>query len=282
VPPFDPNAFHDFEQRGWERASEHYGDLFGSLTAQLSDALLDAAGVMSGTRVLDVCTGPGFIAGAATARGATVVGVDFSSAMVADAARRHPAVTFRQGDAEALPFDAGTFDAIVMSFGLLHLARPDAALAEAHRALRAGGRYALTVWAAPEQAVGFGMALKAIEEHGNPNVGLPEGPPFFRFSAADELCRTLAATGFGDIHVETRPLVWRLASPDALFEALLKGGVRIAAVLRAQTPDALTAIRTAVRRGVEGYAKDGAYLIPMPAVLAAATKPGAGPSTGSP
>ena len=159
----DPSAFHDFEHAGWERAAAFYGDAFGALTAQTAPAVLDAAGAGPGSRLLDVCSGPGFIAAAAAARGATVSGLDFSSAMVAAARQRFPALTFREGDAEALPFDAGSFDAVTMNFGLLHLARPDTALAEAHRVLRPGGRYAFTVWAAPERAVGFGLALRAIE-----------------------------------------------------------------------------------------------------------------------
>jgi len=270
--PFEPNAFHAFEQQGWERASEYYGDAFGSLTAQIAEPLLDAAGVTAGERVLDVCTGPGIAAGAAAARGASVVGLDFSAAMIAEGQRRHPDIVFREGDAEALPFDAGSFDAVVMSFGLLHLARPDTAIAEAHRVLKTGGRYALTVWAAPEQAVGFGMTLKAIQDHGFAAVPLPEGPPFFRFSADGEFRATLERAGFTAVDVRTIPLVWRLPSPDAMFEALSKGGVRTAAVLRAQAPDALAAIRAAIRRGVEGYAKGGEYHVPMPAILASGKK----------
>ena len=96
-------------------------------------------GYSAGTRVLDVATGPGTIAGVAAARGADVVGLDFSGAMIAEATRLHPAVAFREGDAHALPFDAASFDAVVMNFGLLHLARPETAMAEAHRVLRGDG-----------------------------------------------------------------------------------------------------------------------------------------------
>ncbi len=270
--PFDPAAFHDFEQAGWQRAAEHYGDAFGALTAQTADALLDSVGASAGRRLLDVATGPGFIAGAAAARGWDVVGLDFSPAMIAEARRRHPAVTFRDGDAEALPFDAGAFDAVVMNFGLLHLARPDAALAEAHRVLRAGGRYAFTVWAPPDRAVGFGIILRAVEAFGTTNVPLPDGPPFFLFSAPDETRRSREHAGFADVEVRELPLVWRLPSADAPFDALSRGGVRTAAVLRAQTPTALAAIRAAVRREVEAYAREGGFVIPMPAVLASATK----------
>jgi SAM-dependent methyltransferase len=264
-------AFHEFEHAGWERASAHYGDAFGALTIQAAPYLLDAVGASAGTRLLDVATGPGFIAGAAAARGAAVVGLDFSAAMITEARRRHPSIDFREGDAEALPFEAATFDAVMMNFGLLHLARPDQAIAEARRVLRPGGRYGLTVWAGPEQAVGFGMVLGAVQEHGNPNVPLPDGPPFFQFSAADQFVKALERASFTDVTVRTVPLMWKLTSPDAVFDALSQGGVRTAAVLRAQTPEAISAIRAAVRQKVEAFAGEDAYLLPMPAVLASAS-----------
>jgi SAM-dependent methyltransferase len=266
--PFDAEAFHEFERAGWERASAFYVDAFGELTRQTAADLLDAVGAGRGVRLLDVATGPGFIAAAAAARGAEVVGIDFSAAMIETAARTHPGVPFREGDAEALSFESGRFDAVVMNFGLLHLARPETALAEARRVLRRGGRYAFTIWAPPERAVGFGMVLRAVNALGQSNVSLPEGPPFFRFSDHDECRRAFEASGFDAVEVRELPLEWRLTSADAVFDALSRGGVRTAAVLRAQTPEALVATRGAVRGEVERYARDGAFVIPMPAVLA--------------
>jgi len=145
--PSGTEAFHDFEQAGWERAARFYVDSFGPLTVQAAPALLDAVHAGSGTRFLDVACGPGFVAAAAAGRGADVTGLDFASAMIDEASRRHPGVAFRQGDAEELSFEDDRFDAITMNFGMLHLARPDAAIAEARRVLRRGGRYAFTVWA---------------------------------------------------------------------------------------------------------------------------------------
>ena len=162
---------------------------------------------------------------------------------------------------------------MIMNFGLLHLARPDTAIAEARRVLRPGGRYAFTIWAAPDQAVGFGLVLKAVEAFGRLDVGLPEGPPFFRFSDADECRHVLEEAGFNQIGVRTLPLTWTLPSPDGVFDAVTRGGVRTAAVLRAQTPQALDEIRAAVRRSVERYARGDAFEVPMPAVIASATKP---------
>src|SRR4051812_15424281 len=207
--------FHDFEQTGWERAADHYGDAFGALTSQTIPPLLRAAAAQKGTRLLDVASGPGYVAGEAAALGALPIGVDFAEEMVALASHRYPSLTFQQGDAEALPFADRSFDAVTINFGVLHLARPDTALAEAHRVLTPGGRCALTVWAAPDVSVGFGIVLNAIDTHGRMDVPLPTGPPFFRFSEAAEASRSMAAAGFVDVRVETVPLIWRLPSGDA-------------------------------------------------------------------
>jgi SAM-dependent methyltransferase len=271
--PFDHGPFHQFEQSGWEVAAAHYADAFGIVTIQTTDALLDQVGASSGTRLLDVACGPGFVAAAAARRGADAAGIDFSAAMIADARRRHPEIRFEEGDASALRFDPASVDAVVMNFGMLHLARPEAAIAEAHRVLRPGGRYGFTVWATPDLAVGFGLVLRAIEALGTTSVPLPDGPSFFRFSDPDEVRRTLDRAGFSEVDVRRLPLTWPLSSPDALFEAMARGGVRTAAILRAQTPAALEAIRAAVRQEVQQYATDGGFVVPMQAVLAVARRP---------
>lgn len=274
--PIDPVAFHNFEHAGWQKASTFYAETFGTLTALTIDPLLESVRVRSGIRVLDVASGPGYAAGAAAARGATVVGIDFSPLMVEEAKQRFEGVAsleFLEGDAQKLPFESGQFGAVVMNFGLLHLARPEVAISEAFRVLEAGGRYAFTVWAKPDEAVGFGVVLRAMETHGRTDVGLPDGPPFFRFSDAGECRRTLAQAGFREINVQQLPLIWNLPSADALFQAALCGGVRTSAALQAQTPEALAAIRSAVHAALERYTRDDDVALPMGVVLASAAKP---------
>jgi ubiquinone/menaquinone biosynthesis C-methylase UbiE len=163
--------------------------------------------------------------------------------MVAEASRRFPALEFRQGDAEALPFPDGCFDAVAMSFGLMHLGRPEQALREARRVLRPGGRIGFTVWCAPAEAVGLGLVLDAVRAHGNAAVPLPPGPPFFRYSDPTESRSVLLDAGFTRPEVTRLPQLWRLPSSDALYD----GSVRMAGLLRAQTPEAFPAIRAAVR-----------------------------------
>jgi ubiquinone/menaquinone biosynthesis C-methylase UbiE len=108
----EEDAFSAFERRGWEHLAQSYHSYYADLTTQSNDALLDALEVGPGTRFLDVATGPGYVAAAAAARGAEAVGVDFAAAMVDQARRLCPGLTFRVGSAEDLPFPDAGFDAV--------------------------------------------------------------------------------------------------------------------------------------------------------------------------
>lgn len=269
----DDDAFRAFERAGWESVPRAYDDCFARLTSQSIEPLLDAGDVRAGMEVLDVATGPGYAAAAAAKRGAGVVGVDFSLAMLEEARRQHPAIEFRAGDAEQLPFADESFDAVVMNFGLLHVPRPERAMAQALRVLRPRGCFAFTVWAPPEQALGLGLVLRAVQLHGDMSVPLPPGPPFFRFSDPAECERVLLEAGFVAARVTQVAQVWRMDSPDALFEHFLQGTVRMSALLRAQTAQALAAIRDELRDASAACRKGDVIEMPMPSVLASAARP---------
>jgi len=268
----DPGAFKTFEHAGWQKVSKQYHEAFADLTSQAIQPLLDAVSAGKGMRLLDVATGPGYVAAAASQRGASVIGVDFSTVMVAEASRQVPKVQFREGDAEALPFADGSFDAVVMNFGLLHLGNPEQAFIEAHRVLRTSGQFAFTVWCKPEETVGFRIVLDAVRAHGQMNVPLPPGPPFFRFSDPGECVQALLNAGFAMPEVVQIPQTWRLPSPDALFKAMQEATVRTAGMLRAQSAEALAAIGRSIREAAAAYQKGDGIELPMPAVLASAKK----------
>jgi SAM-dependent methyltransferase len=267
--------FRDFERAGWEDAGvgTTYHTHLSDVTTQSVDALLDAAAVRNGSRVLDVVTGAGYVAGAAAQRGAEVMGIDFSAAQVHMARERYPAVRFEQADAEALPFEPDTFDAVVNGFGMCHFPDPDVALREAFRVLKRGGRVAFTVWDTPERAVGFGAVYAAVRAHGSLDVGLPAGPNFFLFSDPEQSTTALRHAGFVSPSCRQMPQVWRIADPDELFEVITEGTVRAAATLRAQRPQARAAIRAALRDTVTAYKRGQYFEVPMPAVVATAAKP---------
>ena len=269
----DPDSFRDFEHAGWENIPASYHEAFGALTRQAIEPLLDAAGVKRRINFLDIASGPGYVAAAAAKRGATVLGVDFSPAMVAQARQLHGGIEFREGDAEHLPLGKGLFDAAAMNFGILHLGQPEKALLEAHRVLRSGARFAFSVWALPQETIGFGIVLRAVELYGEPRVVLPEGPPFFRYSDPEECTRGLIVAGFESPAVTRVRQIWRLPAGDGLFNAMKDSTVRTAGLLRAQKPTVLNKIRDAVRTEVANYTKKGVVELPMPALIASGIKP---------
>jgi len=262
-----PEAFKAFEHDRWQSAARVYHDEFGRLTSQVAVPLLELAGVAAGVRHLDLASGPGYIAAESARRGARVTGTDFSAEMVTLARSLHRGVEFREADAEALPFDDASFDAVTMGFLLGHLARPAAAVREAWRVLASGGRLALAWWQAPERTIAFAIVADAVRRHGRIDVGLPSAPPFELFGNADTLRTLLAEAGFAAVEVREAPLVWRLANGEEMFDAYLNGTARTGGLLRAQSAEALAAIRAEVVEQCRARERAGRLELPMPAWL---------------
>jgi demethylmenaquinone methyltransferase/2-methoxy-6-polyprenyl-1,4-benzoquinol methylase len=99
--------------------------------------------VWPGDRVLDACCGTGDFAIEAERHGGRVVGLDFSERMIARARRKSPTVEWVRGDALALPFEDGEFDAATVGFGIRNLEDLEGGLRELHRVLRPGGLVAV-------------------------------------------------------------------------------------------------------------------------------------------
>jgi ubiquinone/menaquinone biosynthesis C-methylase UbiE len=272
-----PETFKSFEHRGWCRVARCYDTAFGAATSQSIPAMLDAVAAGPGKRVLDVACGPGYVAAEAAARGASVLGVDFASDMVQLARSKWPTLEFLEGDAEQLTLPGAAFDAVVMNFGILHLADPDAAVARAMALLAPGGTFAFTVWMPPPQTTPFAIVLESVEKFGQLNIGVPPGPPMFRFAEMHETRRVLEAFGFARIEFRPLPIALSLTDPDTLFQIMLEGGVRTSGLLKAQSASALEAIRAHMRTRVLEYrdatSPQPAYRLPMPAILITATRP---------
>ena len=110
-----PDPFWTFEHTAWERSARSYHNFWTRLTSQTIEPLLSAVQRGDTTRLLDVATGAGNVAQTAVGKGMRVVGVDFSTAMLAQARKQYPKVDFCEGDAEVLPFADNSFDAIIGS-----------------------------------------------------------------------------------------------------------------------------------------------------------------------
>jgi len=137
----------------WERRAAHFDEDFGHSIASPAeraawDRILDLVIPAGGPHdALDAGCGTGFLALELAARGHRVTGIDFAPSMVARAREKAAAsglaVRFDQGDAENLPFAAGSFDLVVSRHVLWTLPHPERALDEWLRVLRPGGRLAV-------------------------------------------------------------------------------------------------------------------------------------------
>ena len=268
---YAPDSFKGMEHAGWELRAGSYDKLFGSITRHAIEPLLDATAVHAGASVLDLCCGPGYAAGAAAARGAQAVGIDFSRAMVEMAQSLHPAAAFQQGDAEALDFEPETFDAVICSFGVNHLPDPGKALRESYRVLRPGGRIAFSMWCAPGKSKFHQLVLQSIRDYGTTEVPLPPAPPPFHFSDPAACAAELISAGFVDPDVNEIALAFR---PSAATEvlALTACAVRLDMMIERQSDRARERIRRAITEGAEAFRVGALLEIPMPAVLASGVK----------
>lgn len=102
--------FHDLEFKNWQKAPAAYNKGWGSLTSQCIPAVLASVGCAPGVRLLDVATGPGFVAEAAAKQGAEVVALDFSAKML-DLARERLKAEGVLGSEVGLSMSSGPFSA---------------------------------------------------------------------------------------------------------------------------------------------------------------------------
>lgn len=269
--PFDPEAVRAFEHGRWQRAAAVYEATFASATHPFIDALLDTAQVTSGTRLLDIACGPGILASTASARGATVTGLDFSPAMLAIARSRDSTIRFDEGDAESLPYADGQFEAVVSNFGVHHVPRPALALAEAYRVLCRGGCVAFSCWADQSENVAWKLLFEAIARHGDPAASQAP-PPGGGFGTAVQCADALRHVGFTDCTTALLRATWHQASAHALVAALQAGTARMAAMIEAQPRAALPAIIADIDANAARYRDANGIALPIAATIAAGVK----------
>ncbi|CAK7287039.1 class I SAM-dependent methyltransferase [Streptomyces misionensis] len=238
--------------------------------------LLSAAGLGPGDHVLDLACGTGFAARAAAALvGPTgrVRGADIDEGMVrvarAHRSPRCPDTDFTAAPADRLPYAAATFDAVVCQQGAQLFPDLTAALAEAARVTRPGGRFAATVWAPVDRLPYFLAEQRALEKYA------PDALPYLARAyarTADQLTTALYTAGYRDTaHREvtfdvTLPPLDRYAREhlDTLWGGMLR---------EAGGEEAVTRAGELVREQLaDRIAPDGTVTVPFTSLLVTATR----------
>lgn len=225
------------------------------------EAMVAAAALSGGERVLDLGCGPGHAAAAFAPRAAEVVALDLTEAMLEQgrrmAAERGIAnLRFERGDAARLPFEAGRFDRVTSRLSAHHYADPGAVLREVARVLAPGGAFLLVDTVAPENPAQDSF-LNAFE--------LLRDPSHVRDHSVPQWCGMMRAAGLAPeplgrfhIHQEFEPWVERIGTSPGAVEGLR--------ALFDEAPDEV--------RGAFGIRGNGAYDFRLELALIRATRAG--------
>ncbi len=193
----------------WRKWHAH----IASFTRGATEAILEAAQLRPGLRVLDLASGvgdPSLTIAEKVAPSGRVTATDLGPGMIslAEELARKKGITnieFHEASAESLPFPDSSYDVLTCRFGIMFFPDLAKALRECFRVLKPGGRAAFVAWGKKEQpffTTTAGIVLKHVPVPPPPPD--PDGPSMFMFGERDRLRHALDATGFCNVHEEDR------------------------------------------------------------------------------
>jgi SAM-dependent methyltransferase len=255
----------------WERNADFVDDHMAAAT----EAMLDAARLKAGDAVLDLASGPGGAGLAAAARvggEGSVVLADVAPAMMEAAERRSAAlaqVSTLVCDQGSIDVPDESFDAVICRHGLMFAEPPIAAVAEARRVLRKGGRYGAITWDERAANPWLGCVLDAV----GAQFGVEFPPPGvagpFALDSPDRLGSALREGGLEDVTVEKFSTPMQADSLEAWWERVPQLAGPLAQALAGMEPDVRDSIRkrafeaaeTVTGQRAEGIEMAGSVLV---------------------
>ena len=264
----DLAALKDRSRQSWDAAD--YGPL-GERLMPAARELVDAAAVSAGQEVLDVAAGTGNAAAVAAAEGARVVASDFAPQQVERGRGRTESegldVEWVVADAEELPFDDASFDAVLSVFGAQFPPRSERVAAELFRVLRPGGTLGMANWGRR----GFQSECFDVLNKHAPNA--PEGVPNPRDWGEEDVVRERLGGLAATIATEPRTLPWEFASFGEMAMLFRDHGPRGLEQMPEEKLGELVAdLQATVER--HNLATDGSVRIEAPYTLVVARKRG--------
>ena len=235
------------------------------------------AALRIGESALDIACGTGVVTRLAASQVGTkgrAVGLDLNPGMLARARAAPPsdgaAVDWQEGNAGALPFDTGTFDAVLCQLGFQYFPDRLQAACEMRRVLEpTRGRLVTLVWRALSHSPGFSILAAALERHVSAAAAGVMRAPFVFGDSTDELRELLTNAGFQSVRVGTDVRMVRFASPAAFVRYQVAGSPLAAHV--AEVDDAVReALIREVSESMQGYLSDDGLAFPIEGQVALA------------
>ncbi|HEX7525314.1 MAG TPA: methyltransferase domain-containing protein [Gaiellaceae bacterium] len=212
IAPPDLRRVKQRQQQMWSSGDFH---AVGKLIQPVADALCDAVDLQADWSVLDVACGSGNAAIAAARCGCHAVGIDYVPALLARGRRRAEAegviVELLEGDAEAIPFADGSFDAVLSVYGSMFAPNHRQTAAELTRVCRPGGRIGLATWT-PDGFIG--EMLKIVTAHVPPVAGL-DSPLLW---GSEPYLRELFGAEIDTLTCTERTFTFRFRSAEAFVD----------------------------------------------------------------
>jgi ubiquinone/menaquinone biosynthesis C-methylase UbiE len=234
-----------------------------------------------GERVLDLACGTGIVARAvARALGgdSRITGLDISPLMLEVARQKASAegfeIEWREGDAQALPFDDASFDLVLCQEALQLVPDMQAAAREMWRVLAPGGRIAVSAWTTLERNPFDKVVADAFTRH----AGAPVIDVAFALGDPAVFSRLFADAGFEDIDIQTHSVAGRFPSPDEYVELMVVSAVAaipaISDMDETEQQRLADAIQADVRRDAEPFIENGELVVMSETGILQARKPG--------
>lgn len=278
----DPETFRAESRTRWETAAKGWSERRAAMQASalpVSERLVELAELEPGNAVLEVAAGlgdTGLLAAERVQPGGSVLITDGAEAMV-EAAREHVRASGAQGvevramEAEWLDAETASFDAVLSRWGYMLLADPEAALREARRVLKPGGRIAFAVWAPMDENPWIGVLQRELLARELASTPPPGAPGMFALAERRRVEELLAAAGFADPITERLRFHWAAAGLDAWWDQQLTLSISLRDALAELSPAEHYAFREAVDAGYGPFvADDGSLALPATALLASA------------
>ncbi len=218
-------------------------------------AVLARAEVGSDTQLLDAGCGAGMAAAMAHQLGATITGIDASSALLDIARERVPSGNFHQGDLEALPFEDATFDVVTGFNSFQYAGNPGVALTEARRVTKPTGVVCVMTWGNPEVMEAAKVVTVVKDLLPPPPPGAP-GP--FALSDETKLRQFGIDAGLEPVAVFDVDSPWAYSNEETALRGLTSSGVSAKAI----ETSGLEAVRAAYTDAIKPFRReDGSYKI---------------------
>jgi ubiquinone/menaquinone biosynthesis C-methylase UbiE len=264
--------------RYWQKHASTIRTMFGAVT----QALIEAAGIIKGKKVLDVAGGPGEpsltiaeLVGPTGSVTCTDVAPEMIAAATSEAKRRGVAnVVFRQCGADSLPFEDSSFDAVVCRLGVMFFPDPVNGLREMLRVTKREGAIALAVWDKSELNPFSYLITDVIARHfGATPPADPNAPGAFRFAEPGALARLLTEAGARDV----KELVLRFhiaapISPQQFWEVRSETSGTLRAKLATLAPAQLDLIAQETQEAVREFFPDNQMRFPAQMIIVTGKK----------